>query len=236
MFVPLELHAEYWRQRVQLELLDRPATLLTVAAPVRGLRQLLWCTVAHETALQRIRCRVRHRRRLITLLAHFLLLAALGRRIGARLETQVQEGLACVCDALARWARHAALQAPPKRAVYDTRARRVMVWRARLTDTRRLCMLAQLRKRRRIVPGAHWQLDAVVGVGGKCGMNPIQRTNKHFVRIMLSRARKLRGRGVHPDGVQERCRAMRSGRVAARKELSIQLVHLACQAVAPGCT
>jgi len=190
MLVPLELHAQHGWQRVQFELLDCFAALLAVAAPVGGFRQLLWCTVAHKAALQRVRTRLGDGRRLVALLARVFPFSPLGH-LGAHLEAQIQEWLARMRDALARRARHAALQAPPKREVHDTRTRRVMVGRARPSERGCLGVLAQLFERRRIIPRTHWQLDAVVCVARECGMNPVQRTNEHFVRIVLPRARKL---------------------------------------------
>lgn len=233
MLVPLQLHTQHGRQRMQRQLLDGLAALLAVAASVCGLGQLLRRTVPHEAALQRVHRRVRHRCGLVALFSRLLFLAAVGRRVGAHLETEIQKRLARMRHALARRARHTALQAPAKRAVHHTGARRIMVGRAGLIQPCGVRMLTELRERRCIVPGACWQLDPVVRVHSKREVNAIERTNEHFVRIVLSRSRELRGGGVHPDGVQERRGAVGRGRIIPREKLGEQLVHLAREAIAP---
>lgn len=63
-------------------------------------------------------------------------------------------------------------------------------------------------------------------------MDAVECADEHFVGVVLAGLRELRGRRVHPHGVEERRRAVRALAAVWRVQLGEELVELACEALA----
>ena len=67
---------------------------------------------------------------------------------------------------------------------------------------------------------------------GECRVDAVECADEHFVRVVLAGLRELRGRRVHPHGVEERRRSVRALVAVWRVQLGKELVELACEALA----